>query len=188
MRRCAAFIVTGLLGAGSLLGTGTLLADQTDARLDGLFEVLLQTKNGNTIRATENEIWELWLQHPNADVVQLMTLGTERMNFQRYDDALLIFSQVIDRFPEFAEAWNKRATLYYIVGNYDASLADIERTLLLEPRHFGALSGMGLVYLQRRELTKARQAFEDLIRIHPNSPNAQENLKLIVESQRLQII
>ena len=182
MRRWSIFILAGLLCSGATL------ADQTDARLDDLFEVLQQTKNINTIRATENQIWEVWLQHPNADVVKLMAIGTERMNLQRYTDALLIFSQVIDRYPEFAEAWNKRATLYYIVGNYDASLTDIEQTLALEPRHFGALSGLGMVYIQRRELVKAQQAFEDLIRIHPNSPNAQENLELVKQTQRLEVI
>lgn len=163
-------------------------ADQSDPRLEALFEVLQQSTNFNTIRTTENRIWEIWLQHANEDVEQLMSLGTERMNLQRYNDALLIFSQVIESYPDFAEAWNKRATLYYIVGNYEASLSDIEQTLALEPRHFGALSGMGLVFIQRQELAKARDAFEELIRVHPNSPNARENLELINERLRFTII
>lgn len=182
MRSCSALFLA------LILFSGTASADQTDARLDDLFAVLQSTTNLNTIRLTENEIWEIWLQHENADVMRLMELGTQRMNYQRYTDALLIFSQVIANFPEFAEAWNKRATLYYIVGNFDASLADIEKTLALEPRHFGALSGMGMVYIQRRELAKAKAAFEDLIRVHPHSPNAQENLKQVEESERFNII
>lgn len=172
----------------TLLCTGTTLADQSDPRLHAMFSVLQQTSDNNAIRITENQIWDIWSEHPNADVVQLMQLGIERMNSERYADALLIFSQVISSYPEFAEAWNKRATLYYIVGNFDASLADIEQTLALEPRHFGALSGMGLIYIQRRELARARQAFEELIRIHPHSTNARQNLELVNESLRLNII
>lgn len=167
---------------------GTVSADQTDPRLNELFDALQRTTNLNSIRDTENEIWDIWLQHDNQDVMRLMALGTQRMNYQRFNDALLIFSQIIENYPEFAEAWNKRATLYFIVGDLDASLADIEKTLALEPRHFGALSGMGLVYVQRNELSKARQAFEKLISIHPHSPNAMENLRQVEASQRANII
>ena len=182
-----------LLLIGSVLGTSMLLpslaySDQSDLRLNDLFGVLQQTDDANLIRNTENQIWEIWLQHSNADVEQLMLLGTQRMNYQRYTDALAVFTQIIQRFPEYAEAWNKRATLHYVVGNLDASIADIEKTLALEPRHFGALSGLGMVYIQREELSKAKQAFEDLIRVHPNSPNAQQNLELVTERLRINII
>lgn len=162
--------------------------DQTDARLDGLFEVLQDTTDINRIRVTENQIWGLWLQHPNADVERLMELGTQRMNSQQYNDALLIFTQLIESFPDYAEAWNKRATLYYIVADYDNSLADIEKTLELEPRHFGALSGLGLIHIQRGELQQAKAAFESLLKIHPHSPNAQENLDTVNEALRFNII
>lgn len=170
------------------LAVGKVSADQTDPRLDELFDELQRTTDLNSIRNTENAIWQIWLQHENQDVMRLMEMGTERMNYQRFNDALLIFSQIIASYPEFAEAWNKRATLYYIVGDLDASLADIEKALALEPRHFGALSGLGLVYVQRNELSKAREAFEKLISIHPNSPNAVENLRQVEASQRANII
>ena len=80
------------------------------------------------------------------------------------------FNRLTESFPNYAEGWNKRATLHYVLGNLDASDSDIEKTLALEPRHFGALSGLGMVYIQRKELSKAKQAFEDLIEVHPNSP------------------
>lgn len=182
MNRFVVFLLACLL-----LGS-TTHADQTDARLDNLFDVLQHSADTTTIRVTENQIWEIWLQHSDADVMQLMALGIERMNSQRYNDALRIFSQVIESYPNFAEAWNKRATLYYLAGNLDASLADVEQTLALEPRHFGALSGMGLVYIQRQELTKAKAAFEKLVQVHPNSPNAKQNLELVNESLRFNII
>ena len=124
--------------------------DQTDSRLDELFVTLKQTDDGQVIRITENRIWSIWLQHTNSTVVELMQMGSARMNGQMYSEALLIYDRIIENFPDYAEAWNQRATLYYMVGNHDASIADIEKVLSLEPRHFGALSGLGLVYIPRR--------------------------------------
>jgi Flp pilus assembly protein TadD len=100
----------------------------------------------------------------------------------------LIFSQIVANFPDFAEGWNKRATLYYLVGNTDASIEDIKKTLELEPRHFGALSGLGLVYLQQGKLALAEEAFQQLITVHPNSPSAQENLRLVKEQRTVNVI
>ncbi len=163
-------------------------ADQTDPRLDDLFDQLLVQTNEFALGAIESKIWEIWLEHPNSDVERLMLLGTASMNGQAISDALLIFSTLTERFPDYAEAWNKRATLYYMLGNLDASVADIEKTLALEPRHFGALSGLGLVYIQQNELRKAKQAFEDLVAVHPNSLNAKANLEAVNESLRLNVI
>jgi tetratricopeptide (TPR) repeat protein len=101
---------------------------------------------------------------------------------------VLIFTQLIENFPDYAEGWNRRATLHYILGNLDESVADIEKVLELEPRHFGALSGLGLVFLQQKQLSKAKQAFENLVDLHPNSPNAQENLRRVTEDLRLNVI
>ena len=165
-----------------------LQADQTDPRLDELFGQLLVQTNDVTLREIESQIWELWLQHPNSDVERLMLLGTASMNSQAISDALIIFSQLVESFPNYAEAWNKRATLYYMLGNFDASIADIEKTLALEPRHFGALSGLGMVYIKQNELRKAKQAFEELVAVHHNSPNAKANLKAVNESLRLNVI
>lgn len=171
-----------------LFGSPLALSDQNDSRLENLFSQLKQSENAGVILSTESQIWEIWLQHANDDVEQLMTLGTQRMNVQNYTEALLVFSQIIKNFPGYAEGWNKRATLYFLIGNLDASLADIKKTLELEPRHFGALSGLGMVYIQREDLSKAKQAFEDLIEVHPNSPNAQQNLEIVSEQLRFSII
>lgn len=165
-----------------------LNADQTDPKLDDLFNKLLQTDDESSLRQIESQIWEIWLQHPNPDVERLMQLGTQRMNAQAVADAMLVFTQLTQNYPDYAEAWNKRATLHYLIGEQEASEADIKKTLELEPRHFGALSGLGLVYLQRNELAKAKKAFEDLVAIHPNSPNAKTNLDLVNEQLRLGVI
>lgn len=180
--------ITKLICGLSISATLNLHADQTDERLSGLFEQLSRVSNPVMLRATENRIWEIWLEHENIDVQRLVTLGTEAMNRRQFPEALLIFSQIVENFPDFAEGWNKRATLYYLVGNTDASIEDIKRALELEPRHFGALSGLGLVYLQQGKLALAEEAFLQLITIHPNSPSAQDNLRLVREQRAVNVI
>ncbi len=182
-------MISRLVGIFAIsLASSLLHADQTDDRLGDLFAVLQETENVRTIQMTESQIWEIWLQHPNADVQQLILVGTQRMNAQRYAEAMVAFNRLIESFPNYAEGWNKRATLNYILGNLDASISDIEKTLELEPRHFGALSGLGVVLIQRKELSKAKQAFENLIEVHPNSPNAKQNLELVEEQLRFSVI
>ena len=165
-----------------------VLADQTDERLDMLFGILSSSSDLQILRSTESEIWEIWFAHPNSDVERLMQIGVQRMNANRQSEAMLIFNELIENFPDYAEAWNRRATLHYLLGNYQESIGDIEKVLALEPRHFGALSGLGLVYLQLDQLGKAKQAFEDLIDVHPNSPNARENLRKVDQDLRLNVI
>ena len=177
------FIVTALIFSSSLVP-----ADQKDDRLENLFITLSSSSDKQIIRSTENQIWEIWFSHPNSDVERLMQIGVQRMNNSRQSEAMIIFNRLVENFPNYAEAWNRRATLHYIVGNYQESINDIERVLSLEPRHFGALSGLGLVYLQLDQLSKAKQAFEDLIEVHPNSPNAKENLRRVNEELRLNVI
>ena len=177
------FVVTALIFSSSLI-----LADQKDDRLENLFITLSSSSDKQIIRSTENQIWEIWFAHPNSDVERLMQIGVQRMNNNRQSEAMIIFNRLVENFPNYAEAWNRRATLHYILGNYQESISDIEKVLSLEPRHFGALSGLGLVYLQLDQLSKAKRAFEDLIEVHPNSPNAKENLRRVNEELRLNVI
>ena len=177
-----------LIVAALIFYSNLVPADQTDDRLETLFITLSSSSDKQVIRATENQIWDIWFAHPNSDVERLMQIGVQRMNANRQSEAMIIFSQLVENFPDYAEAWNRRATLHYILGNYQESIDDIERVLSLEPRHFGALSGLGLVYLQLDQLRKAKEAFEDLIEVHPNSPNARENLRRVNEDLRLNVI
>ena len=148
--------------AGLIFYSNLVLADQTDDRLETLFITLSSSSDKQVIRATENQIWDIWFAHPNSDVERLMQIGVQRMNANRQSEAMIIFSQLVENFPDYAEAWNRRATLHYILGNYQESIDDIERVLSLEPRHFGALSGLGLVYLQLDQLRKAKEAFGEI--------------------------
>ena len=163
-------------------------ADQHDPQLAALFEVLLHDSDPQALLDAENRIWALWMEHEYDEVEQLMMAATQLMNNQRYSDALAIYNGIIQRFPDYAEAWNKRATLFYLAGNFASSISDIQHTLALEPRHFGALSGLGLIYLRQNELRLARQAFEDVLKIHPSSASARENLDLVNRALRNSII
>lgn len=166
------------------LSSVALHADQTDPLLDEMFTRLKITEEPQQIQFIENTIWEIWMQHSNADAEQLLMIATQRMNARRYSDAMLIFNQLVESYPDYAEAWNKRATLHYMLGDLEASLSDIEATLALEPRHFGALSGQGLIYMHQGKLQSAQESFEHLLTIHPNSRSAQNNLGMILAEQR----
>jgi tetratricopeptide (TPR) repeat protein len=162
--------------------------DQNDPRLDSLFEALAETTRPEFLAEIENRIWNLWYQHPDPEAQAMLKVGEQLMNAGYYRDALRVFSTLIDQQPEFAEAWNRRATLHYLIGDLPASIEDVNRTLALEPRHFGALSGLGLVYLQQENYIKAREAFEKLLMVHPHSPAARRNLETVLEALRARFI
>ena len=153
-------------------------ADQTDTRLGDLFETL-KASEGIEAVATEQKIWAIWLETPNQNVERLLEIGIAHMNGGANAQALKSFDEIVEIAPDFAEGWNKRATVHYLLGNFDASLADIEKTLALEPRHFGALSGRGLIYSKLEDLEKALAAFEAALEIHPNMAGAKTNAAII---------
>lgn len=180
------FISTLMLSAACLFPAAS--ADQNDAQLDVLFEALTETSDTMLLSQIESRIWSIWYQHADENIEAMLTTGDQLMNAGYHGDALRVFNAVIERQPGFAEGWNRRATLHYLMGNLAESISDVEKTLELEPRHFGALSGLGLVYLQRNNLTKAREAFENLLTVHPNSPAARQNMERVMEALRTQFI
>ena len=116
--------------------------------LNILFKELLNAKNLQQAEKLEDQIWNNWTRHPNNDyLTNKLENGTYSMYHQQYRMALKLFTDVINEDPKWAEGWNKRATLLFILGDYEKSLDDIEKVLDLEPRHFGALSGRAQIYL-----------------------------------------
>ncbi len=148
-----------------------------DARLDDLFKRLAETSNPTEAAATEDAIWTLWLAHPDERAQRYMFAGIRQMNDGQLREALITFSRLVEMEPKFAEAWNKRATVYYALQDYDASARDIAETLKLEPRHFGALSGLGLVNIALGRFPAAITAFEMAMAHHPYLRGARENIK-----------
>jgi tetratricopeptide (TPR) repeat protein len=145
-------------------------AAQDDPRLDALFDRLRATANAAEAGVLEGVIWRIWLQSGDSAVDRLMSEGVAAMNAQAFDDALTKFDAIVAAAPQFAEGWNKRATLHYLMGDYAASVGDIRRTLELEPRHFGALSGLGLIYDALGEDAAALRTFEAALAINPHMP------------------
>ncbi|MEE8443848.1 MAG: tetratricopeptide repeat protein [Alphaproteobacteria bacterium] len=142
-------------------------AGQNTPRLDDLFDALRLAPSESSADAIESEIWSLWTSAGNRDIDQLMEAGMAAMLAERYRLALDAFNKVVQRAPNFAEGWNKRATLHFLTGDYDSSVADVEHTLTLEPRHFGALSGLALIALELGEEERALDAFDAALDIHP---------------------
>ncbi|MCH9675911.1 MAG: tetratricopeptide repeat protein [Gammaproteobacteria bacterium] len=151
---------------------GSALADQTDSRLPELFDRLASAPDLNAASALEQEIWSIWIASDDPVVNELMRDGAALMNRRDYAGAIELFTKIVEQAPQFAEGWNKRATAYYLQEDYAASVGDIERTLRLEPRHFGAISGMGLIFMKREDRDGALAAFERVLKINPHAPGA----------------
>jgi tetratricopeptide (TPR) repeat protein len=153
------------------------VADQDNPRLDGLFERLQKTPSPAEARMIEQEIWQLWLESGDPAVDRLMVQGIVAMREEHYDDALRAFDRMVGQAPGFAEGWNKRATVHYLLGNWTASVLDIERTLTLEPRHFGALFGLGLIYDALEQPEAALRSYEATLQLNPNSESARTRIE-----------
>lgn len=145
-----------------------LRADQTDPRLPDLFDSLSSADDAASARLTASQIWQIWSENPgNRQLSDRLSTGIVLMNEGRLREAETIFTSVITDDPDFAEAWNKRATVYFLMGAYDLSKRDIAQTIAREPRHFGALSGLGLVETHTGNYAAALRAYEQAAAIHP---------------------
>ena len=136
--------------------------------------------------AVQNTMWAIWLRSGDDEIDALMVEGVRRLEAEQYGEAIEIFSQMIARAPKFAEAYNKRATVYYLMQEFEKSIMDIHRTLELNPVHFGALSGMGLCYLGLDEPRKALEWFERAVAVNPNLDAIQhyiERIKAFLKDQ-----
>jgi len=126
--------------------------------------------------ATEDLIWDVWMDHPHAAAARALDLATFDIAARRYDIAETRLTQLLRRAPDFAEAWHKRATLYYLLGRDRECLEDIRRTLELEPRHFAALLHFAEILLGAGAPAEARFAFHAALSVHPHLPRAREAL------------
>ena len=155
----------------------TLSADQNDERLELLFSQLKSIEHVEDARPVEAQIWNIWTESGRNDIDNLMDSGIRAMSSRDLETALEKFDQIVQQLPEFAEGWNKRATVYYLMDRLDESVKDVQKTLALEPRHFGAISGMGLIFMQVGDDVAALQAFEDVLKIYPSSISARIHIE-----------
>ena len=173
-RRCG--LVLAMAGA---LVVSSASADQTDPRLPDLFEQLRSTGEPVAAREAELRIWRIWMSSGRDDVDGIMKEGMEAMQSGRFNDAIGHFGEIVGMAPDFAEGWNKRATAYYLNDDLRESVQDIQRTLELEPRHFGAISGIGLIFLKRGDPLGALDAFEAVLKIHPLSRGTRYRVEML---------
>ena len=159
-------------------------ADQNDPALDGLFERLAVTTSDEEASNITREIWQRWTANDDPNISQLMQIGIRGLSYSSYRRALQSFDQVIEMAPEFAEGWNRRATLYYHIKEYRQSIDDIKQTLRLEPRHFGAWSGLGLVSVAQKNYSGALVAFKKALSINPHLPNIRRYVQKLEDWQR----
>lgn len=173
--RLAAMLLAIIVLAIIVLPAPSLLADQTNARLPALFTELRTTSEAEKAKIVAAEIWQIWSEHSDNDrLSERLKIGIAQMEAGRLRQAEQIFTTIIDADPAFAEAWNKRATVYFLMGAYDRSKRDIAQTILREPRHFGALSGLGLVETHLGNYEAALNAYEQAIALHPYLENYEE--------------
>jgi Tfp pilus assembly protein PilF len=152
----------------SALASGMVRADQDDPRLPALFARLKTAGSDTEARLVETLVWQIWSTSADDEVNEMMMRGLRAMSEGDPKRALTVFDAMVQRSPSFAEGWNKRATVYFLLGDLTASVGDIERTLQLEPHHFGALSGLGQIYLALDQEAAALKAFEAALAIDPH--------------------
>jgi tetratricopeptide (TPR) repeat protein len=152
-------------------------ADQKDSRLPALFASLEGAADVAQAHSIEQQIWLIWIRHGNPKIDALMQVGSQLMVPGEYQRSLAAFNQIIAEAPDFAEGWNKRATVLYLLGDFEGSVRDIERTLALEIRHFGALAGLGLIYRAIEKPESALEIFEKILKISPQSLGARLHIK-----------
>jgi tetratricopeptide (TPR) repeat protein len=145
--------------------------------VDGLFEKLQETQNPIEARQLERKIWEAWSKSESDTLDALMQGGIAVMEKGDYPRAQDIFTSMIELKPDFAEAYNKRATVRFLAGDYAGSVADIERTLKLEPRHFGALAGLGTIMERLDNLPEALKAYRRALAANPHLTDGADKLK-----------
>lgn len=176
MRRAGFWLLTSL---ALLLCYGAMdpaSADQRDGRLDDLFERLQETSDPVDAAGLQQRIWQIWIESEDSASSQLMRRGMSAMASGDHDVALEAFDSLVEQAPDFAEAWNKRATVYYLLGRLDESVQDIQQTLELEPRHFGALSGLSLIYDAVEQPEAAIRSLEAALEINPHLQGSQERI------------
>jgi tetratricopeptide (TPR) repeat protein len=143
----------------------------------------------DTVRAlAEQALWQVWSRSGDAAIDELFATGVEQMSVGQLPAAAETFTRIIERRPDFAEGWNKRATVYYLLADYKRSLADCDEVLKRNPHHFGALSGYGMIYVQLDQPARALEFFQRALAVNPNLRQVEEAVEalkaLLVQRRR----
>jgi tetratricopeptide (TPR) repeat protein len=160
-----------------LINFNLVKSEDRDNQLNRLFNEL-KINNLALVYGTEQKIWEIWSTHPTDEkLTQELLKGSNLMQGDTISESIKIFSKLVESDPNWAEAWNKRATALYLIGDYEGSQKDIDKVLELENRHFGALAGQGLVNIKLENYEKAIESYERAQEIYP----AMQSPKIMIE-------
>lgn len=154
---------------------------RTPPNLDFLFGALKVAPDATAAKAVENRIWALWLVSKSDTANLLMSRVKEAVEAQNLDLALELLDALVEVSPQYVEAWNRRATLHYMKKNLGAAIDDIRHVLALEPRHFGALTGLGLILQDLGDERRALEIYRKALAVHPYLPRVPELIKTLSE-------
>ena len=171
--------------AATRLGEIGLMADTAALRQ------ALRDADPDTRENAENALWRIWERSGDQQVDRLYRAGIEQMKGGELQQAIATFTRIIQLKPEFAEGWNKRATLYFVTGEYTKSLADCAQVIKRNPYHFGALAGYGQIYLKLEEYVHARDYFQRALEANPNMDGVRLNILLLerlIEERRKNMV
>ena len=129
----------------------------------------------------DQAIWEIWSRSANQEIARLFETGTHALTEGRWGDAVAAFTRIIEKDPDFAEGWNKRATAYYLMGEYQKSLKDCDEVIKRNPLHYGALSGYGMIYVQLDQPARALEYFERALAVNPNMDGVRDTVETLKE-------
>lgn len=163
------------LGQSNDTGQGA----ETEAQLSTLDQLFFDLKRERNEKAAERiaqKIWAEWFKSGSASIDLMMTWSQDAIKERKFGVALDFLDQVVTLQPDFAEGWNRRATLHFMMKDYSKSVADIKRTLALEPRHFGALSGWGMILKDTDQKQQALKVFTQALEIYPMMRSAQSQV------------
>jgi len=165
---------------------GLARGDQTKPELDDLFNALQQADDLVEMTELQNQIWSHWYELPkqSEQIQPIFDQGMQALHIGQPQVAITHFSQTVEAAPTFAEGWNRRATAFFMVGNYQASLNDIQQTLILEPRHFGALGGLSMIFETTRQYDQAIQTEQLLLKLIPQNTLIKERIKQLQAKSR----
>ena len=155
-------------------------ADRTKG-LDFLFGALKAAPDEASAKHVEARIWAMWMQTPSDTAALLMSRAKTAMDAQKMDIALKLLDSVIKLRPDYTEAWNRRATIYYLNNDYVRSMHDIQQVLAREPRHFGALAGLGMIMQEVGDDKRALEAFRKALAVHPHLEKVPDLVKSLTE-------
>ena len=178
--------ILSVLAVLTALSFPAFAAREDAKRIDQLDKLFGELHQASTTRDPDKiiaDIWQIWGSNDSATAELLIREGTAAMNAHEYDAAEKVLIQLVESYPEYAEGWNKRATLYFMMGRFDASLTDIQHVLDLEPRHFGALAGKAAILRAQGHTREALGVLREALAINPHMVSVIQSIKELEKEQ-----